>query len=221
MGPALLAVFLIAYNNLANRWRPFNGIAYVPMNLTATAGVLLVGFGAFGLEPSEMGLRWSGAWIGVIAGAAAAVALASMLAGRRTRRLLADRRLDDVSGWSAVYMVCVRIPLGTAVLEEVAFRGVLLGALMSEGTTTAIAVSSISFGFWHVVPTSALVRANRPGAHRLPIVLAGVVVTAVAGVALGFLRVETGAIAAPLLAHALIDSSAATAAIVALRRPPR
>jgi hypothetical protein len=109
----------------------------------------------------------------------------------------------------------VRIPIGTALVEEIVFRGVLLGSLLHAGTAQAVIASSIAFGLWHLAPTSILVRTNRLNAAVVP---AGIALTAVAGAFLGWLRIETGSLAAPFLVHALVNSLAAGAALLALAR---
>ena len=216
MGPALLALALVAYNSVANTWRAFHGWAYVPLNLVATVVVLFVGLGLFMLEPAEAGLRWAGSLPGILVAVAAAVVSSAMLAVPRTRALLRDRRLEGVRGWDAAFMVVVRIPIGTAVLEEVAFRGVLLGAMLSAGRTAAIVASSVAFGVWHVVPTLELARTNRLRARTL-VVFGGVVGTGLAGAALAVVRVETGSIIGPLIAHASVNAFGAAASIAAWR----
>ena len=109
-------------------------------------------------------------------------------------------------------MLGVRIPLGTAFVEEVVFRGVLLGAFLGEGTVVALIVTSATFGLWHIAPTALLVDANR---LRGVVVPAGVVATGVAGAFLGWLRVETGSIAAPFVLHALVNALGGGAAMIA------
>ena len=63
---------------------------------------------------------------------------------------------DDVANDSTalhILMPLIIIPIGTALFEETLFRGVLLGALMETSTRrTAVVVSSVVFGFWHLVP---------------------------------------------------------------------
>lgn len=216
MGPVLLAAVLIAYNSLANRWRPFHGWAYVPANLTLAGVVVAIGVWGFDLDRDAIGVRSSSAWIGAVIGLSAGAASWALLAFKRGRAVLRDHRLAGVSGWHAVYMVIVRIPVGTALVEEVVFRGVLLGAWLHLGTSQAVIASSVAFGLWHVVPTQILARTNR---LRPGVVPAGVVVTAGVGVFLGWLRVETGSLAAPFLVHALFNALSAAAALVALRSP--
>ncbi len=62
---------------------------------------------------------------------------------------------------SILHRVGFSIPLGTAVFEEVAFRGVLFGLLMRRrGTATAIWLSSALFGLYHIGLTVRFVTAD-------------------------------------------------------------
>jgi membrane protease YdiL (CAAX protease family) len=82
--------------------------------------------------------------------------------------------------------------LGTALVDEVAFRGVILGLLLLLGVNPAL-----------VIITQALIyalatRLGAPGRDRYWLVLALVM-----GLCLGWLTVETGSIGAAFLAHAI------------------
>ncbi len=120
-----------------------------------------------------------------------------------TRGLFADGRVAGITGWAVVYRAVVRIPLGTVVLEEVAFRGVLLGVLSRVSSAGAAVVwSSVVFGLWHIVPTLATARANDiVGLGRLGLVLGSVVVTAVGGAVFCALRLRGRHVGAPALLH--------------------
>src|SRR6266508_2931635 len=74
-----------------------------------------------------------------------------------TRELFAHRRVDEHSVAALLYATLVRIPLGTALLEETLFRGVLLGlGLRRWPRRVAVAWSSALFGLWHVLPSGGL-----------------------------------------------------------------
>lgn len=111
-------------------------------------------------------------------------------------------------GWGdAVFAAFVTVPVGTVVLEEVAFRGVLWGLVARLATPAwATAVSAVAFGLWHVLPSLGLGRNNAAVGGTIgtdPVVTAafGVAVTVVAGVVLAELRRRTGSLLAPLLLH--------------------
>lgn len=215
MGAVAFAAGLVAYNALANRWKPFHGWAYVPANLTLAAVVLAIGVWGFDLDRDAMGARWVSGWIGAAIGVAAMLPVYALLTFERGRTLLRDRRLAGVRGGSAAYMIAVRIPIGTALVEEVVFRGVLLGSRLHAGTMQAVLTSSLVFGLWHIVPALILARTNRLRAIVVP---AGVILTTGAGVFLAWLRIETDSLASPFLAHALINSLGAGAALLAFSR---
>ena len=224
MGPVLLAAGLVVYNTAANRWAPFRGWAYVPMNLAVTAAVVAIGAGPLGLSAREMGFG-HGWGIDALAGAGlgAALAIPVFIAALmpRTRRLVADERVRGIEGTTLLFRVLIRVPLGTALLEETAFRGVLYGAWLPHGAVVAAIGSAIPFGLWHVSPTVNLVEANRPssGARRtIGVVLAALALTGLVGSGFGALRAATGTLGVPLGLHAALNSLATLAAVAARRR---
>ena len=224
MDALLLAVGLVAYNNAANLWPPFNTWLYVPANLSAAVVVIVLALGPLGLEAEEI---WGGPprlddlLVGTIIGAAFTTPLFMLLVARRALRWLADERVAGLSNGPLVYQVLVRIPVGTALLEELAFRGVLYAAWADRGTTEAALMSSVAFGLWHISPTINLMRANRPGAAlgRTALVVVGAVAfTTVAGLGLVWLRLDSGSIAAPWALHATLNGMATVAGVLAHRR---
>lgn len=219
----LVALALIAYNNVLNLWPPFNGPLYVPFNLTLAAILGLLAFGPLDLDAAALGLSgpWPTALLGGL-GAAAVVTAPVFLAARsdRWRSKIADRRVVHLRGDALVYQTLVRIPLGTALLEELAFRGVLFGAWMERGVLTAALLSSIAFGLWHISPTLNQVRANDPAARprkKLVVVAGTVAFTTAAGLLLCGLRESSGTIALPFALHAGVNSLATLAAVQAGR----
>ncbi len=137
------------------------------------------------------------------------------------RPLLTDARLVGLDGDELAYEVLVRIPLGTVVWEEVAFRGVLLAVLTRVlSVRAAVAVSAVVFGVWHVRPTLSALAANGlvDGAVLTGLaVLLGCAATAAAGVVLAWLRLRTGSLLAPALLHLATNSVGALAAAAAVR----
>ena len=218
-----VAIALVVYSSVLNRWPPFNGVWYVPINLVATG--VLVGTGiALGLDRAAFGGTEGVAadvLVGAALGAAVVVPAFLLLLSRRSARLVADERVAGLSGAAAVYQVLIRVPLGTALLEEAAFRGVLLGLFLHQGEWRAALLSSIAFGFWHVSPALNLIDANRPTAARWGrwgIVAATIAVTAAGGMFLAWLRFEFGSLGAPFGFHAALNSLATVLGIAAARR---
>ncbi|TFV54401.1 CPBP family intramembrane metalloprotease [Geodermatophilus sp. DF01-2] len=149
------------------------------------------------------------------AGYAAALALPGV------RPLLADGRAAGLGSGELAGQVLVRIPLGTVLWEEVAFRGVLLAALARLlPRADAVGVSAAVFGLWHVRPTLSALAANDlvdgPLARAGAVVLA-CLVTAAAGVLFAELRERSGSLLAPVLLHLATNSLGLLAAATAHR----
>lgn len=159
-----------------------------------------------GLGPGtwRRGLRWAGVLIAVV-GLVLAVGAALPL----TREAFRDTRyrLD----WEhALLTALVYIPIGTVLVEEVAFRGVLWALLRRvRGTATATIVSSALFGLWHVLPSLGLSKDNeaisgtvgRGRSGEFVTVLATVLFTALSGVIFCELRRRSGSLLAPAGLH--------------------
>jgi CAAX protease family protein len=217
---ALIAV-LAAWNGLVVNRLP--GPAVVA-NVPATV-VVLAAARATGLDWDELGLarrrlsaglRLGGVCAGlVVAGYAAALAVPAV------RPLLADARVADLDGAEIAYATLVRVPFGTVVWEEVAFRGVLLASLSRlVPRPTAIAVSAAVFGIWHVRPTLSGLAANDladgPAATAVAVLLV-CLGTAAAGVGFSWLRLRSGSLLAPVLLHLATNSAGTLAAAAATR----
>lgn len=125
---------------------------------------------------------------------------------------------DDVLGDSSFdrwFVPAIRIPFGTAVFEEILFRSVLFGALLTRfDLKRSVVFSSVLFGMWHIVPAwegvddSALV--------VVVTVVLTVLGTGLAGVAFAGLRTWSGSVVAPILAHTATNSFAYVSALIAL-----
>ncbi|WP_433367255.1 lysostaphin resistance A-like protein [Actinoplanes sp. CA-142083] len=111
---------------------------------------------------------------------------------------------------AALMTAFIVVPLGTVLLEEVAFRGVLLGLVRRHrGATWASITSSVLFGMWHILPSLRLNSANQAvGAAlgtnamgRILTVAAVVAFTALAGLLLCELRRRSGSILAAAALH--------------------
>jgi uncharacterized protein len=201
---ALLAWSVVANLGLGDRF-------YVGRNLLLTF-LLLVLARAVGLTTSDLGLgridlargrRWGLAAVAVVA---VVLGLAVGVADRfqPVAALLGDQRASLPSA-EVAYQAAVRIPLGTALFEEVAFRGVLLALFVrTMGIWRATVTSSVVFGLWHVAPAIVALRINGvvpASAGGVGAVVSTVLVTTVAGVLFCLLRWRSGSLLAPVLAH--------------------
>jgi membrane protease YdiL (CAAX protease family) len=155
-----------------------------------------------GLRPPQL---WSGLRCGVLAGGLAGSAVATTVLLPAVRRSMAARESpDSVLSWLAV-----RIPLGTVWAEESAFRGALNTAgARAFGTSGGRLLQATAFGLSHIVDARA---AGEPVAPT-------VVATGAAGWLFGWLADRSGSLAAPMLAHLLINETAALAALTVRRR---
>jgi uncharacterized protein len=219
-------VALAGWNNLVHLPDAMGRWPYVPVNLAFAGGLVAAGRWA-GLGWSELGFdrrrapRSALVGLGVVG--VVATGLAIGLAVPELRSLLVDGRFADRSGADIAFHAGVRVPFGTAALEEVAFRGVFLAALTSlVGLRRAVLVSSVVFGLWHVRPGLGMLSANAllDGALAPVGLIAVVVGTAVAGAGFCLLRTRTGSLAAPFVAHAGMNAAGTLAAHLAHRLTP-
>jgi uncharacterized protein len=157
------------------------------------------------LTAADLGLNRSKAPAGLRWGAAA-WALALLVPP--VRQALPDT--DGGVGRAALLAALVVVPLGTVVPEELAFRGLLLALPgRDHGVRAATLLSSGLFGLWHILPSLGGGVANAAiagavggdAAGTLLRVAATVGVTFAAGVVLCVLRLRSGSLLAPVLAH--------------------
>ncbi len=204
------AVTILAVSNVvSNRVWPE---AYIPWNL-AVATLLVLAARRCGLTWADLGLGNARLRRGLAVGAAAAGVVGAVyvaaLSLPATSALFLDGRAAGPLG-AALFAALVRIPLGTAVLEEVAFRGVLPG-LVGGGWWRATLVSSGLFGLWHVLPSAAMsanagVDAALGGWGFAAQATMAVLFTFVGGIAFCALRRWSGHLVTPMLAHVATNS---------------
>jgi membrane protease YdiL (CAAX protease family) len=219
-----LCVGLVAWNNVVVPALPGRPASAVAANVAAT-GVLLAGARWSGLAWAELGLARSrlpaGARWGGVCAALVLVAYAVALAVPALRPLLADARAEGLDGPAVAVRALVRVPLGTVVWEEVAFRGVLLAvACRLLPLRAAVALSCAVFGLWHVRPTLSGLAANDLAGGLLATgtaVLLTVLWTAAAGLLFAWLRLRSGSLLAPVLLHLATNSLGVLAAAAATR----
>lgn len=219
----LVTLALVAYNNVANLWPPFNRRAYVPVNLLAMAVLAVVAFGPLELTFYEVvgSLQLLDALFGAALGAVLAAPLFVALRWPSWRARIADERTAHLSGASLAYQCLAHVPLGTALLEEFAFRGVLFAAWeASESSLVAAIISSVVFGLWHIAPARNAYLLNHPEPSRgatLRWISLTVLATFVAGLVLVWLRVVSDGVLLPITLHATLNSLATLAATRAHR----
>jgi uncharacterized protein len=158
---AIVAVVLLLAlaTTLANRVLP--GWAY-PVCGTVTTTFLIMLARWSGLGPNTIGLDRQyvqrAAIVGLLGLGLVTLAFGAALAVPALRAAFYDGRVGAPGFRELLWLALVRIPLGTVVLEEVAFRGVL-PALFGGGEHwrwSAVLGAATLFGLWHALPSLAL-----------------------------------------------------------------
>ena len=203
----VLVLFTVAR---AAGWLGPPAYVWVPVGLL-TAVLALVAWTA-GATRADLGLDRTavGAGLRYGAGAFGIVLLVLIVAAviPAANGFLHDSRAQ-ISGGRMLYELAVSILLLTAIPEEFAFRGVLLGsALRLWGPWRATLITSALFGLWHIEPTLHTMRDNRAVAGaaastggQVLVVLGSVAVTFVAGLIFCWLRLRSRSLIAPVMAH--------------------
>src|SRR6185436_9593626 len=121
-----------------------------------------------------------------------------------TRPMFLNNHYATLSG--ALIASMIIIPLQTVIPEELAFRGVLHGALnRAWGVRGVAAAGSLLFGLWHIATSLGLTSSNvgfsRLFGGGLLGTVAGVVMAVIATAVAGFVFTWLGALAAALVWH--------------------
>ncbi len=206
--------------------------AYVPANLAATAGLVAMAraqgctWDDLGLDPSRAG---TGLWLGMTGAGLATVAALAARAHPATRRYLLDQRVADQRNSDVAYRVVVRFPLGTALFEEVAFRGVVSAVWQRSGASKsqAAVAAATTFGLWHIIPGNDALTGNPLASRfgslraRVAVVIVGTIATGLAGLGFTWMRERSGSLAAPWMTHAAINGAVFLAGVAHWRRVAR
>ena len=190
----VVIVILIISNVMANRILP--SWAYVPWNLAVAGALLLISRWA-GSGPKAIGLdirHWHRpVALGLLLAALVALIFTIGMLLPATRDAFLDTRASRNSAAMMLYQVLIRIPLGTVILEEIAFRGVL-PALMGAAPAIRwrwwpVLGASFLFGLWHILPSLGLNSGNAAvadvlGGDQVAAVVLAVVSMTAAGIAL-------------------------------------
>ncbi|MFP4072748.1 MAG: CPBP family intramembrane glutamic endopeptidase [Actinomycetota bacterium] len=222
-----VAAIIGGYNLVQNLVLPTS--MYVPANVVVSAGLLSLArrsgcsWDDLGLDPRQ---AKAGVRLGLVASGAVVAGAAGTLSHPSLRRHLLDRRAANQERGDVLFHTLARFPLGTALFEEVAFRGVVEGIWRRSGATereAALAAAAL-FGLWHLIPTrdamegSPLAETLRSETSRAGAVLAGAVATAIASLGFSWLRKRSGSLFAPWLAHTAVSCGGYLAGVVAWRR---
>ena len=216
---AVVVVVLALTNLLAHFTTPWANVAVVPV--AAVALVALVR--SRGLGWSELGLgreHWrsgAGYALGAVALVGIVIAVGALLPW--TRPMFLNDHYATLSG--ALLASMIIIPLQTVIPEELAFRGVLHGALdRAWGFRGVAAAGSLLFGLWHIASSLGLTAGNvgftrvlGGGVFGLVAgVVGAVLATAAAGFVFTWLRRRSGSLIAPIALHWSLNGLGALAA---------
>lgn len=216
---AVVVLVLVLTNLIAHFTTPWASIATVP----AAAVGLVILVRSRGLGWAELGLsrqRWKSGLVYALAAVALVVAVISVgVLLPITRPMFMNHHYATISG--AVIASMVMIPLQTVIPEELAFRGVLHGALNRAWGFRGVAVAgSVLFGLWHIATSLGLTSSN-VGFTRLfgggiiglvAGVMLAVLATGVAGFVFSWLRRRSGSLIAPIALHWSLNGMGALAA---------
>jgi uncharacterized protein len=206
LGPSLVAVGLLTAALGVIAWTAGATFADLGLGRTDARAGLQYGAGAFGI-------------VLLVLVVAAAIPV--------TNGFLHDSRAQ-IDGGRLLYELGVPIVLLTAIPEEFAFRGVLLGsALKLWGPRRASLITSALFGLWHIAPTLHTMSDNHvfrsaaaSVAGQVLLVLGSIAVTFVAGLVFCWLRLRSGSLIAPVMAHVATNGLALTVAWFAVHYLP-
>jgi len=195
------------------------GTAVAVLGIARAAGV---SWAELGLGRRELG---RGARTGAVTGACAAAAVLAAAALPATRGFFVDDRAAAAAGPGGLAAGLARITFAAVPPEELTYRSALLGLWLGNGSpASAVAWSSALFGLSHIVPTRSTMGQTALSQHleRRPLrqaafVAGNVAVTGAAGAVFAGLRLRSGSVLAPLLAHAALNDAALLAGRVAHR----
>jgi len=218
---AVIAAILVVFGNAAGIVAGPNVVTVSWAAIAQSAGTLLIVIVAFrwcGLTWAEAGigrtnlLRSSliGAGIGL---GLAAVVLFAVEVGAQLGTPITYQPLRGASIAAVLTHALVYLPLQTAIPEELAFRGLVLGLLIRQLTPLrATLVTSAIFVAWHVVvQVQTLAVTNFTSAWQIGpamgLAFAGLFT---GGVIFALLRLRTRNLAAAVVAHWLFDAGLIT-----------
>jgi membrane protease YdiL (CAAX protease family) len=186
--------------------RGVEGPPYIVAGISATAGLAFVAWKhqlswtdvGLGRSTWVTGALWS---VGIVVVVGTVIGIAGAVP--RLHHLFADDRITEVSGAETARKALLDIPFGTVLIEEFAFRGVMLALVASLSTTTwAVVVTSVLFGLWHVSPALEMHDShNATSGSSWVTVLGTVFFTGLSGVGFALLRLFTGSLFPPAALH--------------------
>ncbi|MEA2627555.1 MAG: protease family protein [Chloroflexota bacterium] len=214
---AVIATILILFGNATGLADGPNVVTVSWATIAETAGTLLIVI----VSSRWCELTWAEAGIGrtnllrsTLIGAGIGLGLAAMVLlalalGARLGTPITYQPLQGAATSAVLAHALVGLPLLTAIPEELAFRGLVLGLLIRRLTPwRATLVTSAIFVAWHVVvqaQTLAVTNFTSPGQIVLATSLAVAGLFA-GGLIFAFVRLRTHNLAGAVMAHWLFDA---------------
>jgi len=220
---AAIVALLAVVNVMSNRVLP--AAAYVPWNLSAAVVITIIA--RHSVADADLGL---GSWLrglrfGMVLFVVTAGVLSMGLAMPAVNKLFEDRRVDG-GVITLLYQAVIRIPLGTVILEEMAFRSVLPAMFaLRSGVLRGSIYASALFGLWHVLPALNINTVNPVARNvfgsgaggKAVAVLFAVAGTMLAGLWFCLLRYRSRSILTSMLGHMATNSVGFTMAWIVAR----
>ena len=207
----LVSVLLLLYSNLTSLFEAERREEFLLYSNLGLLSLLLLWARWAGFTLPELGLagaraRASAFW-GIALGLVLAlppvafIALAPFVTGEPVQA----GDINDLSGSEMALRLAFRIPVGTALFEELAFRGVLYASwLRATDLRRTVLGTGTVFALWHVVITFKTV-AESEVVEAAPLIALGYLGSLlglfVGGAAFALLRWRTGGVAGPFFFH--------------------
>jgi uncharacterized protein len=220
-----VSVLILLYGTVLARLVPKKW--HIILNIFIAMLAIVVGF-SFGLSLEQMGISPYSIKDGIVVAVFASIVI--MLATITIaiipifRRFFLGENIANANGKLLTFEAAIRIPFSTALIEEILFRGVLLGLLLVYiPTLQALIIASVLFGLWHVFPTITSLEQNDAAAaivgdkksRQRAGIIGAVIVTGLAGFIFGWLRILAGSVLAPWLVHWSINASGVVGVAIA------
>lgn len=217
-----LSVLLLLYSNLTSLFEPDRREAFLIYSNLGLMSLLLLWCRWAGFSLSDLGLaaaqvKASALW-GAVLGLLLAlppvafIALAPIVTGEPVQA----GEINDLSGSEVALRVALRVPVGTALFEEVAFRGILYAVwLRATDLRRTVLGTGVVFALWHMVITFKSVL-EAEVVEWAPLVALGYIGSLLGlfagGVAFALLRWRAGGVGGPFFFHWIIVALMTTTA---------
>lgn len=210
----LLSLLLLLYSNLTSLFEPERRQDFLLYTNLGLLALLLLWTRRTGFTLRDLGLagaqnRVSALW-GIALGLVLAlppvafIALAPFVTGESVQA----GEINDLSGSEMALRLAFRVPVVTALFEEVTFRGVLYASwLRATDLRRTVLGTGIVFALWHIVITFNSVRESEV-VEAAPLIALGylgsLLALFVGGAAFALLRWRTGGVAGPFFFHWIV-----------------